>query len=292
MLLHVLGIVFPIFAIVALGFLYARRHQPDMAAANRMNLEVFTPALIFSVLSGRDFELAEYHALALGATLVVLGSGLLAWPVARLLGYPVRTFVPPMMFTNSGNMGLPLAYFAFGEAALPAAMVLFLVENLLHFTVGNAMLEGRIHPLVLLRMPMLQATVAGLAVSLLGIALPKAVVDAVALLGQVSIPLMLFALGVRLTGVDLRDWRIGTVGALLCPAAGILVAWLAGRLLGIEGTQLAQLIVFGALPPAVLNYMLAERFAQQPRQVASIVLIGTLVSAAVIPLTLAAVLPA
>jgi hypothetical protein len=291
MLLHVLGIVFPIFAIVALGFLYARRHQPDMAAANRMNLEVFTPALIFSVLSSRDFQLAEYHALALGGTLVVLGSGLLAWPVARLLGYPVRTFVPPMMFTNSGNMGLPLALFAFGEAALPAAMVLFLVENLLHFTVGNAMLEGRIHPLVLLRMPMLQATVAGLAVSLLGIALPKAVVDAVALLGQISIPLMLFALGVRLTGVDLRDWRIGTVGALLCPAAGILVAWLAGRLLGIEGTQLAQLIVFGALPPAVLNYMLAEQFAQQPRQVASIVLIGTLVSAAVIPFTLAAVLP-
>jgi hypothetical protein len=291
MLLTVLGIVFPIFAIVALGFLYARRHQPDMAAANRMNLEVFTPALIYSVLSGRDFQLAEYHALALGGTLVVLGSGLLAWPVARLLGYPVRTFVPPMMFTNSGNMGLPLALFAFGEAALPAAMVLFLVENLLHFTVGNAMLEGRIHPLVLLRMPMLQATVAGLAVSLLGIDLPKAVADAVALLGQVSIPLMLFALGVRMTFIDLRDWRIGAVGALLCPASGILVAWAAGRLLGIEGTQLAQLTVFGALPPAVLNFMLAEQFAQQPRQVASIVLLGTLASAAVIPLTLAVVLP-
>ena len=291
MFLQVLGTVFPIFAIVTLGFLYARRHRPDMAAANRLNLEVFTPALIFSVLSGRDFQLAEYHALALGGTLVVLGSGLLAWPVARLLGYPVRTFVPPMMFTNSGNMGLPLAYFAFGEAALPAAMVLFLVENLLHFTVGNAMLEGRIHPLVLLRMPMLQATVAGLALSLLDVMLPKPLADAVALLGQVSIPLMLFALGVRMTGIDLRDWRIGAAGALLCPASGILVAWLAGRLLGIEGTQLAQLAVFGALPPAVLNYMLAEQFDQQPRQVASIVLLGTLASAVVIPLTLAAVLP-
>jgi hypothetical protein len=102
---------------------------------------------------------------------------------------------------------------------------------------------------------------------------------------------MLFALGVRMTFIDLRDWRIGAVGALLCPASGILVAWAAGRLLGIEGTQLAQLTVFGALPPAVLNFMLAEQFAQQPRQVASIVLLGTLASAAVIPLTLAVVLP-
>lgn len=290
MLLHVLGVVFPIFAIVALGFLYGRRRRPDMVAANRLNLEVFTPALILSVLAGKDFQLGEFQALALAGVAVVLGSGLLAWPVARLLGYAPRTFVPPMMFTNSGNMGLPLAYFAFGPEALPAALVLFLVENLLHFTVGNAMLEGRVHPLVLLRMPMLQATVAGLAVSLLGLDLPKPLQEAIDLLGQVSIPLMLFALGVRLVGVDLRDWRIGLVGGLFCPAAGIAVAVLVAPLLGIEGRSFAQLVVFGALPPAVLNYLLAEQFGQEPPKVASIVLVGTLVSVVVIPLTLAAVL--
>ena len=85
--------------------------------------------------------------------LVVLGSGLLAWPFARLFGFHSKTFLPPMMFNNSGNMGLPLALFAFGEAALPAAMVLFLVENTLHFTVGNAMLTGHVNPLRLLRLP-------------------------------------------------------------------------------------------------------------------------------------------
>jgi len=290
MLLHVLGVVFPIFAIVALGFLYGRRRRPDMVAANRLNLEVFTPALILSVLAGKDFQLGEFQALALAGVVVVLGSGLLAWPVARLLGYAPRTFVPPMMFTNSGNMGLPLAYFAFGPEALPAALVLFLVENLLHFTVGNAMLEGRVHPLVLLRMPMLQATVVGLAVSLSGLDLPKPLLEAIDLLGQVSIPLMLFALGVRLVGVDLRDWRIGLIGGLFCPAAGIAVALLVAPLLGIEGRSFAQLVVFGALPPAVLNYMLAEQFGQEPPRVASIVLVGTLVSVVVIPLTLAAVL--
>jgi predicted permease len=290
MLLHVLGVVFPIFAIVALGFLYGRRRRPDMVAANRLNLEVFTPALILSVLAGKDFQLGEFQALALAGVAVVLGSGLLAWPVARLLGYTPRTFVPPMMFTNSGNMGLPLAYFAFGPEALPAALVLFLVENLLHFTVGNAMLEGRVHPLVLLRMPMLQATVVGLAVSLSGLELPKPLLETIDLLGQVSIPLMLFALGVRLVGVDLRDWRIGLVGGLFCPAAGIAVALLVAPLLGIEGRAFAQLVVFGALPPAVLNYMLAEQFGQEPPKVASIVLLGTLVSVVVIPLTLAAVL--
>jgi len=285
-MLQVLQIVFPIFAIVGLGYLYALRHGPDMASANRLNLEIFTPALIFSVLSGEGFELARYAELALGAALVVLGSGLLAWPVARLLKFPMRVFLPPMMFNNSGNMGLPLALFAFGEAALPAAMILFLVENTLHFTVGNAMLTGHVNPLKLLRMPMLAATLAGLAVAVLDIPLPMPVRESIDLLGQIAIPLMLFALGVRMTGVDLTDWRIGLAGAVVAPLSGLLIALPVVVWLPLDGIQQAQLVIFAALPPAVLNFMLAERYGIAPRQVAAVVLLGNLASLAVIPAVL------
>ena len=272
---------------VGVGFAYARRVAPDMAVPNRANLEIFTPALIFSVLSSRDFELGAYADLALAGTLVVLGSGVLAWPIARLAGWRAKAFVPPMMFTNSGNMGLPLAVLAFGERALPAAMVLFLVENTLHFTVGNALLEGRVHPLVLLRLPMLQATLAGLVVALFDLTVWKPLAVAVDMLGQVAIPLMLFALGVRMTAIDLKDWRIGTVGAVVCPATGVVLALFCAQLFEITGQQFAQLVVFGALPPAVLNYMLAERFDESPAAVASIVLVGNLASVIIIPLVLA-----
>jgi len=282
-MLQVLSIIFPIFAIVLAGYLYARRHGPDMASANRLNLEVFTPALIFSVLSGEGFELARYAELAGAAMLVVLGSGLLAWPISRLMGYSSQTFLPPMMFNNSGNMGLPLALFAFGEAALPAAMILFLVENTLHFTVGNAILVRRINPLALLRMPMLVATLAGILVSVAQISIPGPLHEAIDLLGQVAIPLMLFSLGVRMTGVDLSDWRIGMVGAIVCPATGFAIAWFAAQWFDLSSIEAAQLIVFGALPPAVLNYMLAERYNIEPQRVAAIVLLGNLASVLTIP---------
>ena len=280
---QVFAIVFPIFGIVALGYLYARRHEPDMASANRLNLEIFTPALIFSVLSGEGFELARYAELAFAAILVVLGSGLLAWPFARLFGFHSKTFLPPMMFNNSGNMGLPLALFAFGEAALPAAMVLFLVENTLHFTVGNAMLTGHVNPLKLIRMPMLLATLAGLLVAMLEIQVPGPVDEAIDLLGQVAIPLMLFALGVRMTAVDLSDWRIGLAGALLCPLTGLAMAWAVVAFIDLPEMQLAQLLVFAALPPAVLNFMLAERYSVEPHKVAAVVLLGNLASLLVLP---------
>jgi predicted permease len=257
-----------------------------MASANRLNIEIFTPALIFSVLSGEGFELGRYAELALAAAVVVLGSGVLAWPLARLFGFGNRVFLPPMMFNNSGNMGLPLALFAFGEAALPAAMILFLVENTLHFTVGNAMLTGHVNPLRLLRMPMLLATLAGLLVALFSVRVPGPLHQAIDLVGQVAIPLMLFALGVRMTGVDLSDWRIGLAGALVGPAAGMLIAGAILLVIELPPLQAAQLVVFAALPPAVLNFMLAERYGIAPRQVAAIVLLGNLASLAILPAVL------
>lgn len=290
MLYQLTAIVFPLFALVAVGFFYGRRHLPDMAVANRINLEIFTPALIFSVMSARDFQIAAYSKLALAGVLVVLGSGLIAWPIAWLAGWRIKAFVPPMMFTNSGNMGLPLAVLAFGEPALAAALVLFLVENTLHFTIGNALLEGRIHPGMLLRIPILQATLAGLAVTLLDITVWKPLAMALDLLGQVAIPLMLFALGVRMTRINLQDWRIGLTGAVVCPASGIAIVLLVGPLLGVSGEQYDQLLVFGALPPAVLNFMLAEKFSESPEAVASIVLMGNLASIVTLPAVLAWIL--
>ena len=290
MVAQIFSIIFPILAIVLLGYLYGRRHAPDMAAANKLNIEIFVPALIFDVLSGKEFNLDEYQLLAVGGIAVIFGSGLLAWPIARLLNYQFKTFVPPMMFNNSGNMGLPLALFAFGEAALPAAVVLFIIENTLHFSVGIKMLDSRSSISGLLKSPLLIATLAGLVVAVMHIEIPEVVAIPIEMLGQVSIPLMLFALGVRLIHIDWHAWRIGVIGAIVCPLSGVLIALGMGALLSLDTSQYAMLVIFGALPPAVLNYMFAERFNQQPEQVASIVMMGNLASMAVIPTVLVFVL--
>ena len=290
MLQQIFNIVFPIFFIALVGYLYGRRHAPDMAAVNRLNMDIFTPALIFDVLVGRDFDILAFGPLALAGVLVVLGSGLLAWPLARLLGYQVRTFVPPMMFSNSGNMGLPLMLFAFGEQALPAAVVLFMVENLLHFSVGTRMVDARASLLDMFKVPILIASLAGLGFSLSGTELPLYLSRPIGMVGQIAIPLMLFSLGVRLTSIDFSDWRMGVVGAVACPLSGVVVALALQPLLQLEPLQYRLLLLFGALPPAVLNFIVAERYGQEPHRVASIVMLGNLGSLVVIPLILAFVL--
>ena len=124
MILKILSIIFPVFAIAGVGYLYGRYKRPNMALVNQLNMDLFVPALVLSALASKSFDLSLYRDLALGGVAVILGSGLLAWPFVRLLKVEFKTFVPPMMFNNSGNMGLPLALLAFGQVAVPAAVVL------------------------------------------------------------------------------------------------------------------------------------------------------------------------
>jgi predicted permease len=89
-----------------------------------------------------------------------------------------------------------------------------------------------------------------------------------------------------MTSVDLTHWKIGVWGAILCPLSGLLIAVPLQSVLQLEPIQFAYLLLFAALPPAVLNYMLAERYQQEPHQVASIVLLGNISSLLFIPATL------
>lgn len=286
---HILTTLLPVFLIAGCGAVYGRVRTPDISSLNTLNMELFVPLLVFAVLADRQAPLADYAWLATAAVVVVLGSGLLLWPVAKWLSLDPKVFLPPMMFNNAGNMGVPLLVLAFGPEALPAAVVVFIVEMLLHFSVGLYMLDPRTSLRRLLRMPIVAASLAGLTVNISGITLPGWLLEAAHMLGSVCIPLLLFALGVRLLEIDFSDWRTGLLGALLCPLSGVAIALPLIWLLPLNTLQIAVLLVFAALPPAVLNYLVAEQYKLQPHKVASLVLIGNMGSLVVMPLTLAAV---
>jgi len=284
------AILFPIFGIVAAGYFYARHHKPEMAVANRLNMDVFVPALVFGAMAGKSFDLVAFGPLALGGFIVLASCGLLAWPIAKLFGIQPKTLVPPMMFNNSGNIGLPLAVLAWGEEALPAAVILFMLENTLHFSFGARLLDPKTRLLTLWRVPVLSAAMLGLAVALLKIPIWPPLLIGIKMLGEISVPLLLFALGVRMTDVSFREWKVATGSAILRPLAGMLIASGVVQLLHLQGRDAAMLLVFGAFPPAVLNFLFAERYKQEPERVASIVLIGNLASLVFLPVVLAMVL--
>ncbi len=283
---RILGIILPVFLVIVVGYFFARRVKPDMSMVNRISMNILAPALIFSALASKDFDVATYTGLMLGSVGVVLGSGLLAWPFAKLLRVDHRTFVPPMMFNNCGNMGLPLAVLAYGQSGFAAMVALFTISNLLHFTLGAWMIDHQARFGNLLRNPMVWSTFIGFSFALIQPPMPEWASVGIKMVGDALIPMMLLSLGVRLYEVRWDDWHLGVIGGLVCPLTGIAMAALLGPLLGLDRMQQGLLILFGALPPAVLNFMVAEQFRQEPGKVASIVLIGNVLSVVFVPIGL------
>ena len=292
MIERIVGIILPVFIIIALGYAYARVRgdcvRTDIGAVNRVSMDVLCPLLVFTALAGKDFDLARNGMLILAGVLISLGSGLLAWPVARLFGYDPRSFVPPMMYNNCGNMGLPLAVLAFGSGALSSAVALFMACNLVYFTLGIKIIEhGRpgAHggSWKFLASPMMLSMMLGMTFAVLHIALPAPLYQALKMLGEACIPIMLFALGVRMLDVSLKSWHIGLVGAIMCPLGGLTIAALLDSVLSLAPDQRGQMYLFAALPPAVFCFMVAEQYQQEPEKVASIVLLGNLLAVLFVP---------
>ena len=291
MLIRILEVMIPVIVVAGLGYLYSLRYRTDLAAINAISVNVFLPALVFTVMSSQDFDLTRYPGLAIAAAAVFFGSGLIAWPIANFLKYDVRTFVPPMMFNNCGNLGLPLALLAFGDSGLAPAIVLLIVTNLLYFSFGIYIVDQQVHWRSVLLSPPILASVAGLVVSLWGVPVPTMIATPIAMLGDALIPVMLFALGIRLVDVNLDDWKIGLIAAVLCPLTALVVALGIQPLLQLPDDQFRQLLLYCALPPAVLVYLVAEQYQQEPQKVAAIVGFGNIAAIIIVPAMLPFVLP-
>lgn len=283
---RIIGIITPVLIISAIGYAWGRLRQPDMTWVNRLSTDLLFPMLIFTAMASKDFHILEFLPLIGGGIAVVLGSGLIAWGAARLLGYNPHAFVPPMMFTNTANMGLPLTLFAFGPSMLPAAVALFMIFSLFHFTLGIRICDPKASMRGILKGPMLWAMLIGVLMSLFGWSLPSWLALSTKMLGETAIPLGLFTLGVGFASFKVERWSIGIVGALLCPISGLLITWPLVKFLPLTGPMQGVLLLYAALPPAVMNYIFAEQYKQEPGLVSAIVVGGNLASLFFVPFAL------
>ena len=288
--LRIIEIIFPIFAVISIGIFYGRSYRPDVSVANRLNMDVFIPCLLFSVLTEQIQAAGAFVDFAFGIAFVILGAGALAWALARSTGLSAKTLLPPLMFPNAGNLGLPLIVLTFGNEAMPTAIVMFIVCNFLHVTIGNYLLGQRSKPFKILLSPMIVAVLLALAFGLFNIGVHPTILAPISMLGNICVPMMLFTLGIRLVDTDLKEWRLGSLIAILSPVFGLLLAFFISQFLQLDRIQQGSLILFGALPPAIMNFMFAERFNQEPARVAAMVLFGNVASIIVLPLVLMFVL--
>lgn len=287
MLVTLLNIVIPVFAVVAVGVVIGRRHSAntDMSFVNLANVQVFCPALVFSALIEHPVVLGDSWLLIVAGLLLIVVPGGVLYGL-KFKGLERRTLAMGGMFRNTGNIGIPLMMLAYGKEQMGAIIILFVLSNLVHFSLGLFMLSHAAGRWQWLKNPLVWAALLGLVLSDHQAVLPDFVITSSHLLGQISVPLMLFALGVRLSQGEISELGLALRVNLTYLVVGALSFLAVATWLPLSRDWLQLLALSVMLPPAVLNYLLCEQYHCQPNKMASIVLLGNLMSVISIPVVI------
>ncbi len=291
MLPLILQITAPVFLLALAGYVWARMEMRfDLEFIARLSVSFSMPCLIFAVLVKVEIDPAAFREIALASVVSYAALGLVLWLVLRAAGLSMRTYLAPGVFANTGNVGLPVALFAYGQEGLAFAIIIFAIMAIFSFTIGIYVVAGTGKLAEALKQPLVYASVFGGVFAIQGWEVPAWLLNSLDLAGQIAIPLMLLTLGVSIANLSVGE--VGRAIALslaklsITTAIAVLVVWLFDLTGAARGVLVLQLV----MPVAVTSYLLAERYRAEPDKVAGTVVVSTLISVATIPVALALLL--
>ncbi len=296
MLSELLAILAPIVISTAIGFIWGKTGTAfPTDFISRIVMNIGTPCLIVGAIAKVELDPAIMGQVALATAMAMATMALLGWLLIRALKLEIPAFLPPLVFPNNGNMGLPLCLFAFGQTGLALALGSFMVMMISTFTFGLVLVANgqggwRSRLMEVVRQPVIYAMLLAVVLLVTHTPLPRWMGNTLDLLGGIAIPLMTIALGVSLAGLKIHFWQRSLLFSCLRVFGGLLLGYAACVLIDLQGVARKVVLLQSAMPIAVFNYLLALRYNHRPDEVAAMVLVSTLVAFIGLPFLLAAIL--
>ena len=287
----VLEVVTPVFLLAAIGYFWVKLgFEYRVEFVTRLAMTLAVPALVFTSLTQNTINpkfLTEMIIVVCVAYAVV---SVLALIITFIFKLDLRTFLMPLISGNTGNLGLPLCFLAFGKDGLGYAVIVFAFTSIVAFTFGLWVVSGTRSFKQPLKEPLVPATILGLLFMFYGWEIPKILTNSLNLISQMAIPLMLITLGVAVArlktqlafktlGISISKIMIGTI-------AGITV----GYQFSIPYEAFAVLIIQMSMPVAVTSYLLAEKYGANSEEVAGLVVVSTFLTTFTTPVVLSVLL--
>lgn len=284
---QILPVLVPVFLITLLGAAWAWLRVPfqrDFLTAVVMNVGV--PCLILNGTAQLHADPRLLFHMMGYAVVALAGSAIVGATLLSATRQPLRSYLPAVSFGNTGNLGLPLCLFAFGQTGLGLAIGFYLVNSVAQFCLAP-LLQGR-EPVLrtLLTTPVIYAAVIGLGLLGTGTALPLWLANTVGLLAGMAIPLMMLALGHSLGSIKVRHLKVAAGIAVTRLVPGLLVAIAIITAFDLHGITRGVVLLQSSMPVAVFCYLLAARYDRHPEDVASAILVSTLAAFAMLPFLL------
>ncbi len=287
MFVELFNVISPVLIISLIGYLWVKRgFDFPTDFVTRINMNFGTPCLTFvGILKlGEDMGTATNFMLASFVALLTLL--VVSVIFVFIFDLPKRGYIIALSSTNCGNMGVPLSLFAFGEVGMAFAIAYLVVGSIFQFTIAVYISHGNMNPTFLLRITMIWGIIAALFFIQTGITPPTWLMNTTQLLAGVTIPLMLLTLGASLAKLPMI--RFGKMSAIAAGkiAIGMAIGIGTAYLFNFQGIERNVLILQMSMPVAVFSYLLASKYNRNPEEVASLILITTLLSFITIPVML------
>ena len=288
-------VMVPILVVAGSGYIFRLTVDTDLRPLSRVSLYLLSPALIFSSLveakiaQGQTLRIVAFSVLLVG---IMSALTLAAGGMFRFSRETKTALMLSTMFTNTGNYGLPLALFAFGQQGFEQAILFFVMQGILVQTLG-IYLAGSRHggwrqgAATLLKMPQLYAVGAALALRWAGPEILTAsenvasdLFRGVSLMGEAAIPILLVLLGAELARAEIVTGDVAgiSVAVVIRLFAAVPISYGLAYALGLDPLPTKLAVVLGSMPTAVNVIVLALEFDLRPKLVSSIVIVSTVLS--------------
>ena len=283
----VLEVVTPVFLLAALGYFWVKLgFEYRVEFVTRLAMTLAVPALVFTSLTQNTINPKFLTEMIIVVCMAYAVVSVLALIFTFIFKLDLRTFLMPLISGNTGNLGLPLCFLAFGKDGLGYAVIVFAFTSIVAFTFGLWVVSGTRSFKQPLKEPLVPATILGLLFMFYGWEIPKILTNSLNLISQMAIPLMLITLGVAVArlktqlafktlGISISKIMIGTI-------AGITV----GYQFSIPYEAFAVLIIQMSMPVAVTSYLLAEKYGTNSEEVAGLVVVSTFLTTFTTPVIL------
>lgn len=284
MSLEILNVVAPILLIAGIGYVLEWRGMGfHSASLSRLVILLGTPSLVFSALTETTLPAQDVMRLMLGALLVVLIGGTLATIALILARLPVRSFIASLSLPNSGNVGLPVVLFAFGDEGLTIGVAFFFTIALCQYLIAPLIMAGQFRIRSVIEQPLVWSIVAVVGFKSSGIAPPQILSETTKLLGGMMVPVMLVLLGGALARLKVKDVKVSTALAVVRLLIGTASGFAVITILPLEPIEAAAIFLMSSMPAALVTYVFAERYGRSPEQVAGLVVSSTILTFALLP---------
>ena len=283
--------ILPIFLAAGCGYLLSRFLKVPPKPISQVAFYVFGPCLVFNLLTKGELGGSDVSRMVLFTFVLMLILGLLAWLVGRFLGLDRKLLVAVLIttvFANSGNFGLSLTLFAFGENALAHASLFFVTQAILVQTLGVVIvslgsLDLKQAVIGAFKVPGVYAVSLALLFNYFGWQLPLFADRSISLLADAAVPVLMVLMGIQLghasfNGSPRALAATNVLRLVVSPALAIGLS----VIFGLQGVARQAGIIEAAMPSAVLTGVLATQYNVAPSFVSTAVFITTLLS----PLTI------